>query len=179
MSLLIKIFLAGAIIAPTVYWIALQLSKKGSNFVGDMLTAPSGKTTPPIRQYSLADSFAARGKYEEAVQAYEVAAGENPDDPEPSIRCARVLRDNLKRFDDAAVAYRRALNVSGILPATEVAVLRELIELYTHKLETPEKALPYLSRLSSQHASHPAAAWARAEAQQIRNQMGGNDADTR
>lgn len=182
MKLILGIMVLAAVIAAVVMLIAKALTKKSSGAITDMLYA-RGNTTPPIAQYSLADSLLARGRYAEAAEAYDLLAGDFPDDPEPPIRLARLQRDYLKNYDAAATAYRRALAIASIAAGTEIAVLREVIELYTHKLRTPEKALPYLSRLAQKHPDHPAAEWARSESKSIKSEMqakmsGGNDADT-
>jgi hypothetical protein len=138
---------------------------------GSTIYHSRGTSTPPIAQYSLADSLAARGMLAEAAEAYELLSQDFPLDPEPRIRLARLLRDRMQRADDAAMWFRSTLMMPGIESATEISVLRELCELYTHKLKTPDKALPWLSRLAQKYPQHPGGTWARAEMADIRETM--------
>lgn len=129
--------------------------------LGGSLFMPGGSGTPAVREYSLADSLVARGRFDEAVEAYALLSGDHPTDPEPRVRAARLLRDRMMRYNDAAEWFKRALAIKTLDAATEVAILREVVELYTHKLKTPTRALPFLARLAEKHGTHPAAHWAR------------------
>lgn len=148
-----------------------MLIAEKSGVAGASIYSPGGHTTPPLREYSLAESLVARGLYAEAAEAYELLAEDHPLDPEPAVRLARVYRDKMARLEDAEAWYKRALNISNIDAPTEVAVSRELIELYTHKLNKPEQALRYLGRLTEKHPDHPAAAWAKLLYAGIKNDM--------
>lgn len=139
--------------------------------VGAAIYTPSGRSTPSIAEYSLAESMVARGRYDDAAEAYGLLSEDYPHDPEPPLRYARLLRDKMQRFEDAATWYKRALAVEDIKEATEVAATRELIELYTHKLKTPERALQYLSKIPEKYPNNPAAAWARQEYLEIKSDM--------
>lgn len=86
-----------------------------------------------------------------------------------ALRLARLLRDH-ERPEDAVVWFRAALARSADAGA-EIAVTREIIEIYTHILRTPKRALPHLARLASRHADSPAAMWARREMAEIRQAM--------
>ncbi|MGQ0813355.1 MAG: tetratricopeptide repeat protein [Gemmatimonadota bacterium] len=145
-----------------------------ANFLGSAgasVYMAGGASTPAVREYSLADSLVARGRFDEAAEAYELLAEDHPDDPEPRVRLARLLRDRMGRPEDAATWLRKALDVKNIDAATELALLREISELYMYKLRTPNKALPYLRRLAEKHSQHPSANWARTEAAEIRQAM--------
>lgn len=71
--------------------------------------APSGRTTPPDRDYSRAEALAARGHYDEAIAVYHEAIDEIPSDPEPYLRIARLLTDKVSDPEKAARWLRRAL----------------------------------------------------------------------
>ncbi|HUP88295.1 MAG TPA: tetratricopeptide repeat protein, partial [Longimicrobiales bacterium] len=150
-------------------FVPVMISEKTGNAAASIY-GTKGSSTPAPAQYSLADSLVARGKYDDAEEAYTLLSEDFPDDPEPRVRLARLLRDKSARHADAAEWFKRALS-SKTEPAVEVAVLRELIEVYTHKLHTPEKALPYLSRVFEKHPTHPASVWARNEYQEIKQDM--------
>lgn len=130
-----------------------------------------GGTVPAVRQYSLADSMIARARFDEAAAELQRAAEQYPDDPEPCLRLARLLRDQLGRHDDAVRWFRQAVTRTGCTAATEIAATRELIEIYTHRLQTPTRALPDLARLAARHPHTPAAEWARRQLQEIKHEM--------
>ena len=142
-----------------------------SGRAGASVYMSGGSSLPAPREYSLADSLVARGRFAEAAEAYELLAEDYPADPEPRVRLARLLRDRMGRAEDAAPWLHKALNVTGLEAASEIALLREISELYMYKLRTPNKALPYLGRLAEKHATHPSASWARTEASEIRQAM--------
>ena len=144
----------------SIMTVPLLIAERGA-VAGASIYSPKGSSTPPLREYSLAESLVARGLYDDAIEAYELLADDHPLDAEPPIRLARLYRDKLQRFDDAETWYKRALSVKNIEEGTEVAATRELIELYTHKLNKPQLALRYLGRLSEKHPDHPAAVWAK------------------
>lgn len=160
--------------AVVVFLVILFMPTVIANKTGDAGAAiytPSGHSTPPVREYSLAESLVAGGKYEDAADAYQLLADDYPHDPEPPLRYARLLRDKMMRFEDAAAWFKRALKAEDIQEATEVATTRELIELHTHKLRTPAQALPYLARLQEKYPANPAAAWAHQEYLAIKQSM--------
>lgn len=152
-------------------WLIPPILSERTARIGAAIYSASGSSTPSIRQYSLADSLVARGKYDEAAEAYTLLSEDFPTDPEPRVRLARLYRDQLQRPDNAAESFKRALAVPNIEAATEIAVARELIEVYTHKLRTPARALPYLARLAEKHPSHPVAEWARSQYRDIKAAM--------
>lgn len=122
---------------------------------------PSGATTPGDRQYSLAQSYAARGLYPRAAAEYEKNTNEYPDDPEPFMRLARLYRDELQRYDDAILWFKRTCAIPNVPAATEIMATRELIEVYTHRMHQPIPAAPHLARLAARHPNTPAGDWAK------------------
>jgi hypothetical protein len=150
--------------------VPVWVSERGGGFASKIYNA-SGSSTPPVREYSLAESLIARGQLSEAAEAYRLLAEDYPNDPEPATRRARLLRDKLKQYDISADWFKRALAVPEIEPQKEIALLRELCELYTHKLNAAPRALPFLARLTEKHPASPAAAWAREEYAEIKKSM--------
>lgn len=165
----IALLAAVAVFCAILFLPTLMANRAGE--AGAAIYTPSGHSTPPLREYSLAESLVARGKYDEAAEAYGLLADDYPYDPEPPLRYGRLLRDKMMRFEDAAAWFKRALAVEEIHEATEVATSRELIELFTHKLRAPERALPYLAKLPEKYPENPAAAWARQEYLNIKRAM--------
>jgi len=110
-------------------------------------TGLSGDTTPPRREYSAAQALAAQGRYREAVAAYELGAAESDGDPEPYLAIARILRDHLGDLEDAGAWFRRARRDATLNKGQELLVTQELIELYTKRLNQPQRAIPELARI--------------------------------
>ncbi|HSJ08617.1 MAG TPA: tetratricopeptide repeat protein [Longimicrobiales bacterium] len=136
---------------------------------------PSGRSTPPVRQYSLADSLITRERFDDAVTELKRAAAQYPADPEPRLRLARLYRDRLQNHDDAVHWFRQTLGVVRLDAGTEIAATRELIEVYTHRLNTPRRALSDLARLAERHPGPPAGDWARREMAEIRELLRAQD----
>jgi tetratricopeptide (TPR) repeat protein len=144
------------------------------NFLGNTsaaLYAPSGSSTPAPPEYSLAQSLAVRGQFDAAMRTYEDAMQEHPDDPEPCICIARILRDSLERHDDAVTWLRRARTKSGITEGEDMMVSREIAELYMFTLRSPSKATPELARLAEKFPDTPAGEWARKNLREIKELM--------
>jgi tetratricopeptide (TPR) repeat protein len=133
---------------------------------------PSGKGTPYRQEYSRAAALVIRGNYDEAVEAYREHIAEQPEDPEPYLRLARLLRDQLDRYDDAAHWFKAARQSARITARQEVFITRELIELATDKLRDPARAAPELARLIERFPGAPEAVWARTELREIKKQIG-------
>ena len=108
---------------------------------------PSGASTPHRAEYSHAQALAARGRYQDAVAAYEIAAAESGGDPVPYIEVARIHRDHLADYETAAAWFRRARRDATLGPGLELLVAQELIELYTKRLGQPQRAIPELARI--------------------------------
>jgi hypothetical protein len=143
----------------------------GVGEIAGSLHNPSGKSTPPKREYSRAQSLVARGLYEEAAIAYEVHCIEHPEDPEPFFRIARLLRDRLQRYDDAVSWLRRARTDAKLSSGQELVITQEIIELYMRKLGTPRKAMPELASICKNFPDTPAAEGARRELAEMRKML--------
>ena len=129
---------------------------------------PSGKSTPPTKQYSAAQTLMVRGHYDEALAAYQQAIAEDDSDPVPFIQVARILRDNLERYEEAASWFLRVQEHPNAHSGTVLLALRELTELYTHKLEQPQRALPILARVSDTRPDSQEGKWAASELAHLR-----------
>ena len=137
-----------------VYFGPLFITHLGAK-IGGTLYAPSGSTTPHDKEYSYQESLVARGMYEEAVNAFELAVQESPEDPTPYLRVARILRDHLERHDDAARWFRRVQRDTEISGGHALLARKELIELYWHKMGEPTKAAPDLARMAEELEGTP------------------------
>ncbi|HEY0303883.1 MAG TPA: tetratricopeptide repeat protein [Longimicrobiales bacterium] len=170
MGSIITALLGFVTIGAMVTGVALYIADRGGS-IGASLYRPSGSSTPAIREYSYADSLVARGQHDDAVAAYARLGIEHPADPEPRIRQARVLRDRLQQYDAAVGVFRQVLLIPQLKPATELVVLREIIEIHVQKQQQPERALPYLARIAQKFAGNATAEWARSEARDIKAGM--------
>src|SRR5690606_6078482 len=94
-----------------------------------------------------------------------------PEDVDPKVRLARLYRDALQQPEDAVVWFRRALGTPALEAGVEQGVLRELIEVYTHRLRRPREAAPWLARLAAQHAATPHGARAKRELAELKQTM--------
>ena len=124
---------------------------------------PSGRSTPSRKEYSQAESLVARGLHQEAIDAFEVAIAEDGADPTPYLRIARILRDHMGRFEEAAGWFKRAIRESAIPPGTSLLATRELVELFLTKLDDPGRAAPLLARVADERAGTPEGEWAARE----------------
>jgi hypothetical protein len=105
------------------------------------------------------------------VTAFEQAIGEDPTDGQPYLRIARLKRDKMKDAEEAAVWFKRALSEATLSSGAHRLTLRELVELYEHRLGTPAKATPLLARMADAHAGTQDGEWAADELARIKRYM--------
>ncbi len=129
-----------------------------------------GRETETAPQYSYADSLVARGMYERAVDAYEAAAAENPRNPEPLMRMARVYRDELRRPDEAIATFKRARQVEGAPPGQANLATREIVEILLGS-EDRRRAIPELARLAEQAAGTKTGDWAGRRLSELKQEL--------
>jgi tetratricopeptide (TPR) repeat protein len=139
--------------------------------IGSRIYHPTARSTPAPEEYSFVQSLVEAGKLHEAAATYQQIALQNPRDPEPKLRLARLLRDELQRLTDAAEWFKRVLAINTLPAATYELASRELIELYTHKLHDSPKALPYLAKLISKYPESASTEWAKQEMADIKSAM--------
>jgi tetratricopeptide (TPR) repeat protein len=165
-------------------WI-LALGGMAVSFAGPLLVAalsgsaartlynPSGGAAPRRRELSHAESLAARGLYDEAAAAFQIAIVEDPTDPTPHLRMARIERDRRGRHEEAAKWFRSAFDLMPPGSGSALLTLKELVELYSVQLSAPARAAPLLARLAADRADQPEGAWARVELMRVKERMGG------
>ena len=163
--------IAGYVLGSALIYLLTTLFAGGMGAGAATVYMSSGSSTPGKREYSLGDALSMQGKYGEAADEYERSAVVYPEDPEPRLRLARMLRDRVLDYERAAHWFRQALDASEIEPGIEVQAYRELAELYTHRLKQPQRALPVLAKLIDRHPSTPAAQWARAQMAETKQDM--------
>lgn len=164
--------LAGILAAGSVYAGTMLVTEGGARMVGTIHN-PQGHVAPEKRDYSYAQSLAARGDYVEAVREYERAVIAFPHDPEPYIRIARLKRRELRQLEDAVYWFKRARTDAEISHGQELVVTRELIEMYRSDLDAPERAIPELARLIDRFPDDPAIEVSKRELAELRRQITG------
>ena len=168
--------LLGAVLGAAVVGIG---SWAVSEMTGEAMTViynPSGGSTPHGEHYSQAEALAVRGHYEDAVAAYEALLAEHPDNPETYVRVARLLRDKMGRAGAAAGWFRRALATKPAV-GVELAISRELVELYRHKIGAPSKAAPLLARIAERFEGKPEGEWASNQLAEVKRLMAAEQED--
>jgi tetratricopeptide (TPR) repeat protein len=123
------------------------------------------------REYSQPEAMAAQGRHREAVAFFELAASENPDDPAPYLRAARIYRDSLAEPEEALRCFRHAREARGVTDAQWRAVTRELVELIRGPLGQPGRAAPELARLAERGAGTEDGAWAIRELAEVKKRI--------
>ena len=152
-------------------WIAHLAGRAGSS-----VYAPSGKSTPRAKEYSLAESFIVRGQYDEATVAFQAAIEDDPTDWQPYVRIARMRRDRVSDPEGAAFWFRRAVTEAVIPSGPRMLVLKEYVELCQLRLGTPEKAAPILARIAELEADTAEGRWAAEALIEIKRAMSQGDA---
>ena len=138
---------------------------------------PTGTSTAYKRQYSDAEARAARGEHEAAVVAYARYVMEDPADPEPYFRIARIYRSEIQDFEQAVHWYRRARQEATMDPGRDLQATQELVEIYIHKLKQPRKAIPELARLVERYPHTPPARAATEELVRLRSLLASEGED--
>jgi tetratricopeptide (TPR) repeat protein len=138
---------------------------------GSVLYTPSGSTTPHKREYSLAESYVARELFDDAIAAFEHAIAEDPADPVPYLRIARIRRDRLRDLEGAAAWFKRMLAESVAAPGLVLLARKELIELYDVRMGMPERAAPLLARIAEEREGTPEGDWAAGELHRVKERM--------
>ena len=164
-------FVIGWVVGALILYFLITIIAGGAGNAISRVYLTSGSSTPKPREYSLGDALVSQGKLEDAVREFERAAAMYPDDPEPRLRLARLYRDQLHHVDRAEYWFQRVMQMPAVDAATETLAARELVELYTHRVRQPERALPILARLAARHKGSPTGDWARTELQSLKQRV--------
>src|SRR5262245_7879140 len=98
-------FLTGWLLGGVLVYFAVQFLTGQAGNAAASVYLSSGSSTPALREYSLGDALAAQGRFEEALQEFQRCAALYPDDPEPCLRQARLLRDRLQQPHESVQAF--------------------------------------------------------------------------
>jgi hypothetical protein len=140
----------------------------GSGRLAQNVYAPSGATTPRRAEYSYAESLSVRGDYEGSIAAFELCVAENPADPAPYLRIARIYRDELEDLPNAERWFKRMGREPTLERGMDVLARRELIALYQGKMGAPARAAPVLARMAQEYEGSPEGEWAAAELLEVK-----------
>lgn len=131
---------------------------------------PSGKGTPPARQYSEQEALVASGRYAEAADSYRAIIMDEPTLLDPRLRLARLLEDQCA---DPVAAERCYLDIRALNPLSDQdwIVANGLIDLY-HRTGQRDRLKAELGRLSRRHAGTDMGAGARRRLQELVEEEG-------
>ena len=146
-----------AMAIPLVMPLVQLLSGRAARVVYD----PRGAGVPSRSGYSAAESLAVRGRFEDAINAFELAARDEPEDPQPWLRIARIERSDLKRPQRAIEAMRAARARVPEDSQSAMMIAKEIAETYMRDLNDPQRAMPELARLAAAFPDSPTGAWAK------------------
>ncbi len=133
-----------------------------------LVSATAGSSTTTPRDYSRAETLAVRGHYDDAIAVYQEAIDEVPSDPEPYLRIAELLKDKVSDPEKAAVWLQRAIQETELPGRWEMVLVRELTELFRHRIGEPARAAPMLARIAERHEGSPDGEWAREELAKVK-----------
>ena len=148
--------------------IIVPLIQMVSGRVARNIFDPTGANVASKPAYSEPESLAVRGRFQEAVDAYELAARDEPEDPEPWLRIARIERTDLKRPQRAIEALRAARTRVPAESPTGQMIAREIAELMLRDLGDPQRAMPELARLAATWPDTPTGQWAARELAELK-----------
>jgi TolA-binding protein len=121
---------------------------------------------PKSAEYEHAEELAKDGKYLEAIQAMRDYLKDNPREQYVALRIAEIYEENLFNHLAAALEYEEVLTKQ--LPAERWGwAAIHLANLYSGKLNQPDKAIALLRRIDSEYGQTSAAKKARDRLAQI------------
>lgn len=121
--------------------------------------------------HSLAESFAARGRIEEAAELYRAALEEDPSDAGIYLRLARLHTHDGDDPEEGIRWLKDARRKATLTPEQEELVARRIVEIW-QRAGMPLRAAPELARLAERHPPEtPTGQWARRELAEIKDEI--------
>ena len=170
----VAVVLLGIVGGPLIiFGVALAVAGAAGKGAGTIYM-PSGRGSRK-KEYSRAVALAARGEFQDAIISYEAEILDDPTEPEPYLRIARICRDNLKDHDEALAWFKRATREAELSGGQEIRSRREMAEIYLHHRREPRRAAPELARLAEAYPDTPDGQWAARELAAIKEEMAGEE----
>lgn len=145
------------------------VAKDVSNFVGQKSVDfvfdhhSDGGRSP---EYELAEEAWANNKFMEAIDLLREYFKKNPREIHSALRIAEIYEKDLNNFRAAAMEYEEILKYP-LPPKRWGWAAIHLCNIYTGKLNQPEKGIELLQRIVSEHGDTPAAEKAKARLTQL------------
>jgi tetratricopeptide (TPR) repeat protein len=121
--------------------------------VGDAIgriLVPAGGSTPSVAQHSNIEAMEMRGRYADAVQAYQDVIRDHPADVVACEKLGQLAMRQLKDFPLAITAYREA-EKRVIEPGRKVGFAMIVAGIYRENLKDYGKAMVELRRVASKY----------------------------
>lgn len=171
LGLLLGVPLLGLFLGPVLMYLVVSAVAGVAGRGAGKVYMPSGSSTPRKKEYSRAMALEVQGQLFEAVKAYEMEVLDNPADPEPYLRIARLQRDSIRDPGAAAHWFKRAQREAVLSPGQTIRTHRELAELFIHTLKEPRKAAPELARLAELFPNTQDGGWAARTLAELKEEM--------
>ena len=79
-----------------------------------------------------------------------------------------MLTDKVSDPEKGAVWLQRAIMETELPASWEMVIVRELTELFRHRIGAPARAAPLLARIAERHEDNPDGEWAREELAKVK-----------
>ena len=154
-----------AVVGSVVYAISERVGESAGG-----LYYPATRLASPIQDYSKEETLIQRGQTDEAMEALQRAADEDPSDPRPPLRIALLLRDEMDAPSEALEWLGRAASIDGLPEAEQKYILLETVELCRSRLGHPDLAMPLLAKVARLRQGTGVGDWARQELREIKGE---------
>ena len=162
----------GALLGLLAAFVVVAVTGGIGDTVGLLFHPPSRRGGRPT-DYSRARSLAARGDIAAAVAEYEAHIAAAPRVADAYLALARLLEEEKGDFEGAARALRRGRRDADLVEGQRILVGRRLVEIYTHRLGEPRRALPELARLAEGFQDRAEGERAARELAELRRELAG------
>lgn len=147
------------------------LCGEGAGRVMSFLSGTTRGAGPRRPDHSYADSLAARGEIEAAIETHWQSIERDPGDVVPYLRIARLLHREKGRSRDAASVLRRAVRDAEVDERQDAFLVRSLYEACHDSDRGARSAAPDLARYLERRPDGAAADWARRELADIKEEL--------
>ena len=128
------------------YWFAMKLGNAGGA-VAQLVTLPSGDSTPYEQQFSYQEALVARGDVSGALESYEAIISEQPVAIAPRMRAAEHYARANRNPHRAAELFKEIRDMAGVPVRDAVYASSRLVDLYEGALADPGRAIVEMRRI--------------------------------